>query len=103
MKQYHTRITIRRPRKAVWEALTDFAAYPDWNPLVGRLTGDFRTGGTITTYIKPLGRAFNAELLHGECFTELFSALISKKLLGQMEAAFVAHNEALKQRLEKAS
>lgn len=39
-------------------------------------------------------------LEHGEYFTGLFSSFISRKLLIKMEEAFVAHNEALKKRVE---
>jgi hypothetical protein len=39
-------------------------------------------------------------LEHGEYFTGIFSNFISKKLLEKMEQAFVAHNLALKERIE---
>ena len=59
MKEYHTNITIRRPAQEVWDFLTDFENYPDWNPLVGELTGDIREGGTIRTFIVPLKKAYH--------------------------------------------
>lgn len=62
MKEYHTEIVIHRPPEEVWDKLTDFDAYPGWNPLVGSLEGDFRTGGEIEMYIKPLGKTFKAKL-----------------------------------------
>ena len=62
MKQYHTEISIAAPLAVVWAVLTDFAAYPEWNPLVGRLQGDVRTGGRIRMFIKPLDRTFKATL-----------------------------------------
>lgn len=42
----------------------------------------------------------NTELLHGEYFTGIFSYFIPKFLLRKMENAFIAHNEALKKRIE---
>jgi uncharacterized membrane protein len=36
MKEIHTEIEINAPAEKVWRVLTDFAAYPEWNPFVGR-------------------------------------------------------------------
>jgi len=62
MKQYHTEILLNAPVKKVWQVLTDFDRYPEWNPLVGWLKGDFRTGGSIQMFIKPLNSDFSATL-----------------------------------------
>ena len=61
-KQYHTEIVVNAPVEKVWRALTDFSAYPEWNPLVGWLTGDFSPDGRIQMFIKPLDRSFEATL-----------------------------------------
>jgi len=58
MKTYHTSISINKPIDNVWKVLTDFEAYPKWNPLVGELTGDIKEGGTIKTHIIPLGKSY---------------------------------------------
>ena len=63
MKEYHTSIQIDQPIKAVWDFLTDFEKYPEWNPLVGELTGELIEGATIKTYIRPLAKAFYPILL----------------------------------------
>ncbi|MEM7037306.1 MAG: SRPBCC domain-containing protein [Bacteroidota bacterium] len=63
MKEYHTSLVIDKPAAAVWKMLTDTARYPDWNPLVGRLVGELKTGNTIETYIVPLGKSFFPKLL----------------------------------------
>jgi len=34
MKKVRTTIEIDAPVERVWEVLTDFASYPDWNPLI---------------------------------------------------------------------
>ncbi len=63
MKQYHTQIDIDAPIAKVWEYLTDFKAYPAWNPLVGMLEGKMESGQKINTFIVPLGRTFEPVLL----------------------------------------
>ena len=70
MKEYHTEITIKDSIENVWNVLTDFEAYPEWNPLVEWLKGDFVTGGNIQVFIKPLNRAFKATLQKVEKNTE---------------------------------
>ena len=62
MKEYHTEIRIDGSVAQVWNVLTEFSAYPEWNPLVGWLKGDFRTDGQIEMFIIPLKRSFNATL-----------------------------------------
>lgn len=61
-KEYHTEILLNASVDTVWETLTDFSTYPEWNPLVGWLRGDFRTNGQIHMFIKPLNRSFKARL-----------------------------------------
>lgn len=61
MKQ-HTEIVIHAPIESLRDALINFASYPQWNPLVGRLNGDIHTGGQIQLFIKPLKRGFTATL-----------------------------------------
>jgi hypothetical protein len=46
-KEISTSILIQAPADKVWEVLTDFDAYPAWNPFVRSLTGDVRPGNTI--------------------------------------------------------
>jgi hypothetical protein len=48
-------IEIRAPVEVVWEVLTDFPSYPDWNPLVRRLNGKPRVGGRVTILSQPPG------------------------------------------------
>jgi Polyketide cyclase / dehydrase and lipid transport len=40
MKEIHTEIEINAPGESVWRALTDFAAYPEWNPFIRRVEGE---------------------------------------------------------------
>lgn len=71
MKEYHINIVIKAPVGAVWKALTNFSAYPEWNPLVGWLKGDIRANGQIQMFIKPLNRSFTATLKRVEPDEEL--------------------------------
>jgi hypothetical protein len=63
MKEYHTHIEINAPRNEVWNSLTSFENYGEWNPLVSELTGDISEGGTINTRIVPLNKTFSVKLL----------------------------------------
>lgn len=48
-------IEIRAPIETVWDVLTDFAAYPEWNPHVRRVQGTVTTGAHIAIHTKPPG------------------------------------------------
>jgi hypothetical protein len=38
MKQLQTQIEIDAPAKRVWEVLTNFASYPQWNPFIRHIS-----------------------------------------------------------------
>ena len=46
-------IEIDASPTTVWSTLTDTAAYPDWNPFMTRLAGDFTVGATLEVRIEP--------------------------------------------------
>ena len=46
-------IEIRAPIEVVWRVLTDFDAYPAWNPHVVKVLGKPRVGGRITIHTQP--------------------------------------------------
>ena len=48
-------IEIEATPRRVWEVLTDFAAYPDWNPFMTRAAGVARRGGRLTLQLQPEG------------------------------------------------
>jgi hypothetical protein len=48
-------IEIRAPLEAVWRILTDFSAYPEWNPHIRQVRGKPRVGGRITVHSRPPG------------------------------------------------
>lgn len=52
-------IEIRAPLETVWRILTDFSAYPEWNPHIRKVRGTPEVGGRITIHSRPPGgRAF---------------------------------------------
>ena len=58
MKQIHTEITITAPTNVVWQVLTDFNAFPQWNPFIRTLEGPVRTGDRFkVTLHQPGGKA----------------------------------------------
>ena len=54
-KQLRTEIVIDAAPDRVWAVLTDFAAYPAWNPFVRRLSGPAAVGSRLTARIEPPG------------------------------------------------
>ena len=71
MKQYHTDIVIKASVDTVWNELTNTESYPNWNPLVGKLTGELKAGNRISTYIVPLEKTYQPKLLVVEPQKEL--------------------------------
>jgi len=55
MKEIHTEIEISAPAEKVWRVLTDFAAYPKWNPFVRHVEGEVSVGSHPQVYIEPSG------------------------------------------------
>ena len=51
MIRIETSVSLASPPERVWEVLTDFAAFPDWNPLVLRVEGEPRAGARLRLLI----------------------------------------------------
>jgi hypothetical protein len=47
VKELHTEIEIAATPERIWRELTDFASYPEWNPLIVSLRGEVREGELI--------------------------------------------------------
>ncbi|MNV13051.1 Polyketide cyclase / dehydrase and lipid transport [compost metagenome] len=54
-KEIRTEITIQSTPEKVWNILTNFNAYPDWNPFITSITGKAEKGSALTVKIKPSG------------------------------------------------
>jgi hypothetical protein len=55
MKEIKTEIDINAPIDKVWEVLTDFKAYPNWNPFIVSLEGDVYVGSVFKVVLHPPG------------------------------------------------
>ena len=54
-KQLHAQVDIQASPERVWQVLTDFAAYPEWNPFITRVQGTARVGERLTNRMQPVG------------------------------------------------
>jgi hypothetical protein len=55
MKELRSEIVIDAPPERVWETLTDFTAFPDWNPFIQQVQGEPREGAKLQVRIVPPG------------------------------------------------
>lgn len=55
MRELETAVEIDASPERVWDVLTDFAAYPEWNPFITRITGEAREGGRLEIRVEPPG------------------------------------------------
>ena len=55
MKEIHTEIEINASAENVWRVISDFAAYPDWNPFIRRVDGEVRVGAHLYVSTQPSG------------------------------------------------
>jgi hypothetical protein len=53
--QLHSETAIQASPQRVWEILTDFAAYPDWNPFIPRISGSPEAGSRLDVQLQPPG------------------------------------------------
>ena len=58
MKELRTETEIDAPPEQVWQVLTDFRAYPEWNPFIRSIEGEPKVGSGLKLRIEqPGGRA----------------------------------------------
>ena len=55
MEELHSEIEIKASAERVWELLTDFASYPEWNPFIRQISGEPITGERLEVRIEPPG------------------------------------------------
>ena len=52
MKELHSEIEIAASAERVWDILTDFASYPQWNPFIRRISGELEVGERLEVRLK---------------------------------------------------
>ena len=55
MREISSSIDISAPPGRVWQILTDFAFYPDWNPFIEEIAGPLKVGERLHVRIRPPG------------------------------------------------
>jgi len=55
MKELRSQIEIEATAERVWQVLTDFAAYPEWNPFIRRVNGQPEVEEQLVVRMKPSG------------------------------------------------
>ncbi|MEE8605554.1 MAG: SRPBCC family protein [Candidatus Aminicenantaceae bacterium] len=53
MKEIHTEVEIHAPSEHVWQILTDFRSFPEWNPFIQRIKGEMKKGKHLEVFLKP--------------------------------------------------
>ncbi len=56
VREVRTETVIDAPPAVVWQVLTDFASYPDWNPFILSIEGKPWVGTRLSVEIRPPGR-----------------------------------------------
>jgi len=54
-KEISTQVVINAPVARVWQVLTNFEAYPQWNPFIKSITGESKQGESLVVRIEPPG------------------------------------------------
>lgn len=55
MKEVRAEVEIAAPAERVWQVMTNFAAYPNWNPLFRRIEGRAKTDSHLVVRLEPTG------------------------------------------------
>jgi hypothetical protein len=55
MREIFTEIDIASSPERVWEVLTAFEAFPQWNPFIRSICGELRQGARLEVFIQPPG------------------------------------------------
>ena len=74
MKEIRTEITINASADRVWNVLTDFASFPQWNPFITSAEGELTPGQTLIIRLQSpggKGMTFKPKVLVAEPNKEL--------------------------------
>jgi len=55
MKELRAEIEIQASAERVWQLLTDFASFPEWNPFIRWAKGEAKTSARLEVHIQPSG------------------------------------------------
>ena len=55
-KQLQAEVEVQASAERVWEVLTDFAAYPQWNPFIVKASGEPVPGTRLELHMRLAGR-----------------------------------------------
>ena len=53
VKELHSEIEIAASAQRVWDILTDFSSYPQWNPFIRRISGEAKIGERLDVHLEP--------------------------------------------------
>jgi hypothetical protein len=74
MKELHSEIEIQASAERVWQILTDFERFPEWNPFIRQASGKIQAGERLEARLQPLGGSpmtFRPTVLKAETGREL--------------------------------
>lgn len=74
MPELDSTIEINAPAETVWQILTDFSRFPEWNPFMRRASGEVKPGAQLQVYLQPSnasGMTFRPTVLKAEPSREL--------------------------------
>jgi hypothetical protein len=55
VKELRSEIEIEAPTDRVWQVLTDFESYPEWNPFIRRVSGRAEVEERLVVHMQPSG------------------------------------------------
>jgi len=55
MRELRREVEIDASPERVWAVVTDFAAYPEWNPFIRSISGELHEGAKLKVRIEPPG------------------------------------------------
>jgi hypothetical protein len=74
MKELYTDVEIEAPAEKVWQILTDFAHFSEWNPFIRSIEGKPESGSRLRVQLHPPGAramTFRPKVLRAEPREEL--------------------------------
>ena len=72
--EIRTQIIIQSPAAKIWQVLTDFPSYPNWNPFIRSISGSLSVGQPLKVEIQPPGQKamrFKPRLLQAKTMERL--------------------------------